>query len=160
MRIWVERFLREILPRLPRRQDTDPLFCACALMVACSLILGGAPRSGFLGEVILDLIAIPLLALGVWRLLEIDLTRQMRLALWFCVAVVALPLLQLLPLPPSLWSALPHREISAQTFSLIGERLPWMPLSVSPDATSLAVISLLPPIAIFVGVLLLGYRER
>lgn len=160
MRAWAERCFAEIRHRLPRKQDVDPLFYACAIMLACSLILGGAPRSGFFGEVILGFLAIPLLAFSVWRLLEIDPTRQMRWALCFCLALLALPLLQLLPLPPWLWTALPHREISAETFTLLREDPPWRPLSVSPDATWVSLLSLLPPISIFVSMLLLGYRER
>jgi O-antigen ligase len=38
--------------------------------------------------------------------------------------------------------------------------MPWMPISMSPEATWLSVLSLIPPLAIFLGCLLLGYRER
>ena len=129
-------------------------------MVAASLVLGGGARSGRLTDVILSLFAIPLLAWGVWRLFETDVTPQMRWALGFCGALVALPLMQLIPLPPGLWTLLPHREISAASFSLIGEDAPWMPLSVTPEATWLSALSLLPPLSIFLGVMLLSYRDR
>ena len=161
MRPWVERYVAEVRSRLPQKQYIDPLFYACAIMLVCSLIFGGVgARSGFLGDLILSLLAIPLLAMVVWRLFEVDLTRRMRGALWFCLALVALPLLQLVPLPPWLWTALPHREISAESFALIREDVPWMPLSVSPEATWLSALSLLPPVSLFIGLLLLGYRER
>ncbi|MGH9549530.1 MAG: hypothetical protein ACRD3W_09145, partial [Terriglobales bacterium] len=160
MRAYAERCVSEILLRLPNRHDLDPLFCACAIMLVSSLMLGGASRNGFSGDVTLQFLAIPVLALGFWRLVESDVTPQIRWALWFCVALVALPLLQLVPLPPSLWTALPHRELSAESFALIGKEPPWMPLSVSPQATWLSVLSLLPPLSIFIGVLLLGYRDR
>ena len=84
----------------------------------------------------------------------------MRWALWFCLALVALPLLQLVPLPGWLWTLLPHREISAESFALIRQDVPWMPISVSPEATWLSALSLLPPLSLFVGILLLGYRDR
>jgi hypothetical protein len=160
MGAWVERYVAETLLRLPQRQAIDPLFYACAFMAAGCLIFGGATRSGFLSDVILALLAIPLLALGVWRLFETDITRQMRWALWFCVALVALPLLQLVPLPGWLWTLLPHREMSAGSFALIRQDVPWMPLSVSPEATWLSALSLLPPLSLFIGMLLLGYRDR
>ena len=35
-----------------------------------------------------------------------------------------------------------------------------MPISVSPHRTWLSALSLLAPLAIFIGTLLLGYRER
>ena len=160
MRAWLKRYIGEIDLRLPQRRDADLLFYACAFMVAACLILGGATRSGFLSDVILAFLAIPLLALGVWRLFDTDVTGRMRWALWFCAALVVTPLLQLVPIPSSLWALLPHREMSAGSFALIGEDVPWMPMSVSPEATWLSALSLLPPLSLFVGILLLGYRER
>jgi O-antigen ligase len=38
--------------------------------------------------------------------------------------------------------------------------LPWLPISVSPNATWLSVTALLPTLAVFFGTILLGYRER
>ena len=160
MRAWLKRCAGEMHLRLPRRQAVDPLFYACAFMAAASLVLGGGARSGRLRDVILTLLAIPLLAWGVWRLFDTDITRQMRWALWFCLALAGLPLLQLVPLPGWLWTLLPHREISAESFALIQQDVPWMPISVSPEATWLSALSLLPPLSLFVGTLLLGYRER
>ena len=159
MRDWVKHFVDHGV-RLPTSQAIDPLFYLCAAMIAASLVLGGATRSGFLSDVILALLAVPLLAFVVWRLFDTDITRQMRWALAFCLALIALPLLQLIPLPGWLWTILPHRGISAASFALIGEDPPWMPLSVSPEATWLSALSLLPPLSIFLGVTLLGYRDR
>ena len=82
------------------------------------------------------------------------------MALWFCVAIALLPLLQLVPLPPWLWTALPNRQPSAEAFQILGRPTPWMPISVSPQATWLSALSLIPAIAIFLGTLLLSYRER
>ena len=130
---WVERYVAEVRLRLPQKQDIDPLFYACGVMLVCCLIFGGVgARTGYLGDLILSLLAIPLLAIALSRLFEVDLTRQMRGALWFCLALIALPLLQVVPLPPWFWTALPYREISAGSFALIREDVPWMPLSVSP----------------------------
>ena len=157
---WVERCAAWITLRLPQKQAIDPLFYLCALMLVSSLVLGGATRSGFLGDAVLALLAIPLLGLTIWKLFDAQVTQQMRWAIWFCLALVALPLLQLVPLPSWLWTLLPHREMSAESYALAGQDLPWMPLSVSPEATWLSALSLLPPLSLFVGVLLLGYRAR
>ena len=80
--------------------------------------------------------------------------------MWFCLAIAVLPLIQLIPLPPWLWTALPNRQPSAETFDILGQAVPWMPISVSPKATWLSALSLLPPLAIFLCTLLLSYRER
>jgi O-antigen ligase len=136
------------------------LFYLCAVMMVATLILGGAARPGLLPDAILQLLAIPLLVVSLWRICEVSLTGQMRLALWFCLAIAVLPLLQLIPLPPWLWTALPNRQPSAETFDIMGHALPWMPISVSPNATWLSALSVLPPLAVFLSTLLLSYRER
>lgn len=160
MRGWLKHYLGEIQLPLPQERPTDPLCYACAFMILASLVLGGVSRIGFLSDTILALLSIPLLAWGIWRLFDIELSRQMRGALWFCVALVAIPLFQLVPLPGWLWTLLPHRQISAESFALMRESVPWMPTSVSPEATWLSAISLLPPLSLFVGIVLLGYRDR
>jgi hypothetical protein len=136
------------------------VFYLCALVLAGSLLLGGGTRAGFLSDAILQFLSIPLLLVALWRVFEVVLARQSRWALWFCFALVAVPILQLTPLPPVVWAALPNREPSAEAFALIGHELPWMPISVSPHATWLSALPLLPPLAIFLGTVLLSYRER
>jgi O-antigen ligase len=84
----------------------------------------------------------------------------MRIALFFCAAIAAIPIIQLIPLPPWLWTALPGRGPSAETFQILGQDTPWMPLSVVPHETWLSALSLIPPLAIFLATLLLAYRER
>lgn len=139
---------------------TSPLFLLCGVVVVSSLLLGGGTHGGFLSDAILQLIALPLLLLTLWRLPDSGLTSQTQWVAGFCLAIVAVPLLQLLPLPPAIWTNLPNREVSAQAFALIGQSPPWMPLSVSPHRTWLSALSLIPPLAVFLSVLLLSYRER
>ena len=138
----------------------SPLFYLCAFVVVAGLILGGGTIGGFLSDSILQLLAIPLLLVSIWKMIELPLTEQARLAVWFCIALALIPLIQLVPLPPSIWTALPNRQPSVEAFELLGKPVPWMPISVSPEATWLSALSLIPPIAIFLATLLLSYRER
>ena len=132
----------------------------CAVVMVASLVLGGGAGRGLLSDAILQLLAIPLLVVSLWRISEVPLTGQIRLALWFCFAIAVLPLLQLIPLPPWLWTALPNRQPSVEAFNIVGRAVPWMPISVSPKATWLSALSLLPPLAVFLSTLLLSYPER
>jgi O-antigen ligase len=132
----------------------------CALVIVSSLLLGGGTRSGFLSDALLQLIAVPLVLASLSRMLDVPLAKMAWWALAFCAAIVLVPLVQLIPLPPRTWMALPNREQSAAAFELLGRDLPWMPASVSPHATWLSALSLLPPLAVFLGTLQLGYRER
>jgi O-antigen ligase len=152
-----------ILDKLPlgawsRRASVT--FYLCAGVIVASAVLGGGTRGGFLSDSILQLMAIPLLLWALWQAFEVPTTRQLRLALWFCLAITLLPIIQLVPLPPWLWTALPNRQPVAEGFEILGHAPPWMPISVSPEATWLSVVSLVPPLAIFFGTVLLTYRER
>ena len=103
-------------------------------------------------------LALPILLYFLWTLIAQPLTPQLNVALSFCLALAALPLLQLVPLPPWLWTRLPNGDASA--FEATGQAVPWMPLSVSPQATLLVLLSLIPPLAVFLGAVQLSYRER
>jgi O-antigen ligase len=141
-------------------------FWLTALTLSAALLLGGGTRGGFLSDALLQFLAIPLLLLSASRFGDLFWQhrvrlRQVRWEIAFCVAVVLVPLLQLVPLPPVLWTLLPHREPLIASFDgLSGGGLPWLPISVSPNATWLSVAALLPTLAVFFGTILLGYRER
>ena len=137
-----------------------PLVYLCAFAVVAGLILGGGTTTGILFRRDPPVARNSLLLLSIWKIVELPLTKQARLALWFCVAIALVPLLQLVPLPPWLWTALPNRQPSVEAFELLGKPVPWMPISVSPEATWLSALSLIPPITIFLATLLLSYRER
>lgn len=59
-----------------------------------------------------------------------------------------LPLIQLVPLPPALWQALPGRELVVESLGLIGQADAWFPLSVDYGRTLVAMASLVPVLAI------------
>jgi O-antigen ligase len=131
----------------------------------CAVILGGGAQRGHLSDVILQFLAVPLLLVALWRLLDLrsgtpDKIRSLKWELGFCGVIVLVPLLQLVPLPAAIWSALPGRQPEVAVFNLLGGELPWMPISVAPELTWLGALSLIPPVAIFLGCILLSYRER
>ena len=140
------------------------LFGLCAVTLLGSLLLGGGTHGGFLSDAILALIAIPAFLIAFVSLLALLRTKRtdsrLTLALILCVAIVLLPLFQLLPLPPWIWTKLPNREEFVAIFSLLGRELPWMPISVAPNATWVSMLSLLPPLAIFFSTVQLDYDER
>jgi len=77
---------------------------------------------------------------------------------WGLAILVAVPLVQLVPLPASFWSALPGHEPYARvlgTAGLEGAR----PISLHPRATEYAALALIPPLAIFLAMPLFGRRQ-
>jgi O-antigen ligase len=128
-------------------------------LLSC-LLLGGGTKGGFLSDAILQLLATPILLAALWRVLEAPDSREKRSALTFCAVILALPLIQLIPLPPAIWTHLPGGELAAEAFELLGRPPSWRPISLTPEATWLSTLSLLPPFAIFLSVLTLDWRDR
>ncbi|QIG79551.1 O-antigen ligase family protein [Stakelama tenebrarum] len=69
------------------------------------------------------------------------------------------PLLQFIPLPPALWSALPGRDPAVAIDRFIGG-LEWRPLTLQPNASWIGLLALLPAIAMFLIAIQLPGRAR
>lgn len=98
--------------------------------------------------------------MALWRVVDAPVNREGRWALGFCAGLLAVPFIQLIPLSPAIWTRLPGRSIIAETFELLGRSPGWAPISMTPEATWLAALSLLPPLAIFLATLTLDWRGR
>ena len=132
----------------------------CSGMLLACLLLGGGTHAGFLADAILHLLAVPVVLLWCRQMTTVPLHPGARIAIGFCLAIVALHLAQLIPLPISIWTRLPGHEPILETMRLLGTTTAPMPLSVAPDATWISLLSTLPPLAVFLGVLQLGYMQR
>lgn len=99
------------------------------------VVLGGGPLNpGFGANLMLALGGACLLAFAAQgslrRLFDLPLIEI------FCwIAIVAVPLLQLVPLPPSFWSALPGHDVETEILALAGQSGAWRPLTLDFGAT-------------------------
>ena len=153
----------KLIPAVAWEERPSLIFGLSVFTLLSALLLGGGTRGGFLSDAILELLAIPPFLISLSSLLALPRKASNRAAersLMICFAIALLPLLQLVPLPPGIWQFLPRRDEMVTVFDLAGAALPWLPVSVMPNATWLSALSLLPPIALFLCVLQLGYRER
>lgn len=133
----------------------------CLLFAA--LLLGGASAAGFLANLLLQLAALPVIGWSLWQLVQpgAPRSRSIRALLALTASLVALMLLQLIPLPPGIWTLLPGREPVVAGFQLLGLPLPWLPLSLTPEASVASLLWLLPAFAALLGVTVLGsFRGR
>ena len=120
--------------------------------VLLCLLLGGSVQ-GMWGNAVLQLGAVGLLA---WAALTSEPQAVSRPAWWLLAIVGGLLLLfviQVLPLPPVVWTGLPGRAQFVEGFAMLGMQPPWLPISQSPYDTSAAVLTLLPPLAVLVAML-------
>jgi len=126
---------------------------ATLALLAFSFVFGGASRDHELRLALIELSALPLLVLAVSRLARGEPGRPTPLALGLVLAACALPLVQLIPLPPAIWSHLPGRAQLVLALDLAGVAQHWNSLSLTPDRTWRSFLALLPPVAMFLGAL-------
>ena len=131
-----------------------------ALLLAAALLLGGGSRSGFLSDAILQLIAVAVLLMTVARWPIAAQDRRPWWELGLCAALVLIPLVQLLPLPPAIWSALAGGDLRTSAFELSQRQPGWAQISLQPIGTWLSLAAILPPLTMFLATVSLGYLER
>ncbi|MDI1325526.1 MAG: O-antigen ligase family protein [Brevundimonas sp.] len=137
----------------------DPVVIAALALLGISILFGGASRDHALRLAFVELAALPLLVLSAERLIRTSLWRNHRFALGLLAAFFAIPLIQLIPLPPAIWGALPGRDQMLLALQLAGLEPGWGPLSLSPAITWSSVLALLPPAAVFLATLSLTQRQ-
>lgn len=131
-----------------------------AYLLAC-LLLGGANAAGFLPNLLLQLAALPLIGWASWQLLQEPPAKAARGALGLLGLLILLMLLQLVPLPPAVWTLLPGRGPVVAGYRLLGLPLPWLPVTLAPGGAVANLLWLLPAIATFLAMLVLGaFRGR
>lgn len=123
------------------------------------LVLGGGGSPAPLPELACQILAALTLVAWVWLGGAAALAGQ-RAVLWVAGLVVAVPAIQLIPMPPSAWQALPGRELMGEALGLVGAADQWRPLSVAPQRTLEALLSLAPPLLALMMAASLTLTER
>lgn len=116
------------------------------LLLVTALVLGGGGISRGLQNG-----SVQLLALGLLLFVPGVLPGRARALPWPLLALVGvtflLPLVQLVPLPASLWQTLPGRALTQESFRIIEQENGWFQLSVDRGRTIVAALALLGPAA-------------
>ena len=135
------------------------LALACGAVLVLALTFGGS-RQAFWPDAIVQIASLPLLGYTLWQVPRIWQRPGHRLAIFVLAAIVLLPLMQLIPLPPSVWTALPGRASIAASYPEAALGIPWLGISLDPAATWRVALTLIPPVAVFLSVVLLGRTAR
>lgn len=133
------------------RSDTAGLPWLALIWLGACLLLGGASNAGVLANAVLQAGAVAIIVGAIWR---------RRGGMWpaerfpglILAFVLGGGLLSLLPLPPSLWSAIPGRAEIVQGYSLLGLELPWLAISLTDERTVRSLLALLVPLASYLTV--------
>jgi len=136
-------------------QKIDSLLIG-AYVLMC-VLLGGSVQ-GVWGNLALQLLGLALLTrAALARDTHIDSPRFLPFLLMTGLLIV---LLQVIPLPPSVWTALPGRSILKSGFAELGMPLPPLPISEVPSLSVTTLFAAIPAIAIFASTMKLRPDAR
>ena len=156
----IQELMRIVNSLRSRWADANmPRYVVLAAFLLLCMLGGGSSRADVPSLLYLRpaaVLAIALLAVlpGQW-----DFT-AVRTPLLFLAALALLIALQLVPLPPAIWTTLPGHGRFAVIADLVGKPQPWRPITLSPDDTFNSLLALLPALVVLIGLAGLGKRER
>jgi O-antigen ligase len=134
-------------------RDGPKPYWALVTFLILTFFTGGASRADVQSLVILRPAAVLFCGIGLWNL-KWEQVKAHRFLFGMVAAIFALVLSHLIPLPPSIWGALPGRGIITKIDKVAELGAVWRPLSMVPSSTWNAFYSLFVPLA----VLLLGVQ--
>lgn len=143
----MSRSLTKKLERLQKRfsGNSTQLYVFAAFMTIV-FFTGGSSRDDVQSLVFLRPLAILFGAYALTRM-DREAWKGRTFPLFIALALAGLMVLQLIPLPPQIWTAFPGRQIFADIADLAGIAQPWRPLTLSPSRTLNSLFSLAVPIA-------------
>jgi len=133
--------------RLSASKDDLGIGLTIALL-ALATLTGGASLPDALGQSVVRAGSLLLLSVGILMGLRFDLVRYRPLA-WLMAAMIALVVTQLIPLPPTVWRALPGRDAFDLSSIVPSFGQMWRPAAIVPDAAWNALQSLAVPTSAF-----------
>ena len=115
---------------------------AAAVLALLAALLGGASRNAPVPLVLLEIACLPVGVLAIRRMAADRRAREWVSSLALIGLVLAIPLIQSIPLPPRLWLGAPGQEPRFAARVVSGLDLGWAPLSLNPAETLRAIPAL------------------
>lgn len=122
-----------------------------AYVLLC-ILLGGSVQ-GIWGNMVLQLVGIGIIAWSLLSARSLRVPGSAKPLMAIAALTVALIVVQLIPLPPGMWQLVPGRQPLAEGFALLGQKAPWLPISLAPYETIAAAMTLIPPLAVLTAML-------
>ena len=127
--------------------------------IACAMVLGGGGSPDPTNELVVQLLFAVAVAAWIWTARN-DGASVARPIVWLGAALLLLPVVQLVPLPPGIWHALPERALVSDTLALVGQTDSWRPISISPPLTLAGLLAVVPAVGTMWAVATLGSADR
>ena len=138
------------MTRSPAAGRNERLFLLLAVgLLVAIFVFGGSARADAFNQFFARCAAVLVGSIALVTLTRADL-RSIKVPFLLCAGWAAIIVLQLVPLPPLIWTALPGRERFLDLASLAGVSQPWRPLSLVPEATANSALAMLIPLAVLV----------
>jgi len=133
----------------------------CIALVALAMTFGGGGTSNPQNEMILQfltaVLVIPLVASRHWQSGLGPINPSAWLLAGLCLLM---PVLHLIPLPPSIWQSLPGRAIEVQSLATAQAGQRWMPLTMAPARTFASLLAMICPVLLMLQVSRLSIHGR
>jgi len=130
------------------------------LLLITAAILGGASRPGQDTHLLLQLTAC-LISVGLLFVTKKDVaSATVKITLFLTISMIVWTGIQLLPMPSFIWTNIGDRVIIQENFEAIGySQKVRLPISFSPRQTFESLLGFLPPLAVFLLILAVGWRQ-
>jgi len=142
------------------RERPSHLFSLLVIVLLFHLFLGGAPATPSFKFVFGLTLSLVLLAWACWEGALSKLWIDNKLLALAVIALWLVPIVQIIPLPPTLWGALPGQRLENEILAYVGGATMWRPITTDIGATQFSMLTLLAPTAVFLAALVSGSEQR
>jgi O-antigen ligase len=122
-------------------------FGALIVLLILMFCTGGGSRADIQSLIVLRPISVIFLGYGLSRITRAQM-KEHRFLFGMAAAMILLVLLQLVPLPPSIWAVLPGRGLIVDIDRTVNLTGVYRPVSLVPSGTWNSLFALIPPLAV------------
>ncbi|MEW4449570.1 O-antigen ligase family protein [Qipengyuania sp. JC766] len=127
----------------------EPRLMLPAYLALC-VVLGGSSSGGAVANALLQLLGLAILWFAATQERAVPVAGDIpgRYFKWLILATCGWIVVQFVPLPSGLWSAIPGRANVAQGMELLGNEPGWRPLAIEWERAIASALSFIPPFAV------------
>jgi len=138
----------------------SPFYIATMTLMLLAIVVGGASRENIIQVSLLNLAGLALMPWSAFRFYSMVEPNVSRLPVIVLGLIVSIGLVQLIPLPPAIWSSFGGRQLAVEVYEAANVALPWRPISLTPELTLRSILSLAAPASIFLSVATFSTDQR